>query len=617
MSSSIWTATDGEWLATSPPDARALDRSSLRVLAARVLTGVAVVTAVGRLLLLDSDLGDVARTIQMVSWPVILLLVLGLPLRSLPARRVLALGMTGFFAIPLLVGLTTPLLLQWAGDGNLGPAILVPVVEETLKAVPLLLVFRAEHRNPIRSLTALDLTLVGLAVGAGFTVHEDALWDRLLVGGVEGPFGWLAPYVVLFPVEVVGHTGWTLLVGAGLGLWLVHRRRVPYAWVAPVLGFTLAVVDHAAVNWRGDLDARAWVLDGALARWAGVAAIAAAVTSGLVVRHWAEQRDRVFPTVAPVDADWRGLPARWRYLRQRTGAHTLAYRRLAPGHEVAGLPASALVVAGSASLAGVTPDPSAADGVTPERTPTTTRGAGLLPLVGLVSFVGVAALWVLGPEPVPQQDPALAGTTDDARDLVTPTDDVVGPTDGPPGSPLPDTDAAFDRVAPIAVEYERQPSGRSEFLADDGVRAIFRDPSGVRYAGPGGTVYCVDGVSGQLQCQRVADNGVAPYGARLADVPEGEDETFELFGQRREVRFEERRIAGRDAACALSRLSVDGVEESSELCVDVELGVVLEMVVVAAPGSTFSSTGRTVAVDVRSPEPSDFEIEPEIAELLD
>lgn len=399
MSTSIWTVDDAGTLQGPPAAPQGRTTSDLLVMAGRAGLALAAVLFVVRVVRLDTDLGGVAATVVVHAWTLLLLAGAGLLLRSMPLRRILAMASIGFFVVaPLVAVLVDATRLVLPSSGDLQVAGVVPVVEEVCKFLPLLVLARAGARDQLRTPTAFDLLLAGLAVGAGFAVHEDALWDRVLVSGVEfgGIGSWLFPFVVRFPVFVVGHAGWTALAGAGLGLWLVHGQRSRLWLAAPVAGLGLAVLDHAAVNVDGGLVLQLATGGGVLAYRALFLAVLAVVASGLWVRRWALARDGVFGDV-PWLRQGAHPPARWRYLRQRNGAWTLAYRRLAPGGERAAHPWAVLVLAAQARAAGAAVDPAAA--TAPPRPPAPVRRqdpaartrVGLV-LAGLVLLLVVTAV---------------------------------------------------------------------------------------------------------------------------------------------------------------------------------------------------------------------------------
>ena len=126
----------------------------------------------------------------------------------------------------------------------LGAPLAAPLVEETIKAVGVLLLFfllRTEFDN------ARDGFVYGALVGAGFTWVESALY--VAQGYVEhgdAPWGLqLGARYALF--GLAGHVLFSGLFGAFLGLARQTRRR-GLAWLAPPAGLALAFTAHALNN---------------------------------------------------------------------------------------------------------------------------------------------------------------------------------------------------------------------------------------------------------------------------------------------------------------------------------------------------------------------------------
>ncbi len=132
-----------------------------------------------------------------------------------------------------------------------------PVIEETIKAAPLvLLALRAG-----RSLRAIDLVLLGASTGLGFQLAEEWLWltkgiDPHLTS-IRGLVAWLPGQETnvtiqwgdrAFPLHIAGALVWTALAGVGIGL--ARTMRGPRIARILVALCTLAWVsfDHALVN---------------------------------------------------------------------------------------------------------------------------------------------------------------------------------------------------------------------------------------------------------------------------------------------------------------------------------------------------------------------------------
>ena len=135
-----------------------------------------------------------------------------------------------------------------------GPAITAPLVEETAKGIALVIAFLlsqvAARRFGAHAFEGLSDGLVyGAAVGMGFAFTEDVFYFYALANEAGVREGWelFQSRVDLFGLNMLGHSIYTGLFGAGLGAATVivrrHRRIL-----AAVGGFGAAVVTHALHN---------------------------------------------------------------------------------------------------------------------------------------------------------------------------------------------------------------------------------------------------------------------------------------------------------------------------------------------------------------------------------
>ena len=126
----------------------------------------------------------------------------------------------------------------------IGAPIAAPLVEETTKGLGLLLLFwlvRSEFDN-VR-----DGFVYGALIGAGFNWFESALYvQQSFVQFGDAPFGFqLGMRYAWF--GLAGHAMFSGILGASLGFARATRVRW-LAWIAPLVGFALAVVAHAWNN---------------------------------------------------------------------------------------------------------------------------------------------------------------------------------------------------------------------------------------------------------------------------------------------------------------------------------------------------------------------------------
>lgn len=169
--------------------------------------------------------------------------------RPRPCGALLAAFAWGVAAAVLVAAPVNDLLLDVAGDAlgtTRGPTVVAraaaPVVEELAKGagVALLVVLA-----PRLLRTARDGIVFGALVGLGFDLAENLHY--LTIAAVQGGFdGLLRGVWVRGILGGPKHAVFTASVGAGLGWGREHGGRA--RWLAPVLGATAAVLQHAAWN---------------------------------------------------------------------------------------------------------------------------------------------------------------------------------------------------------------------------------------------------------------------------------------------------------------------------------------------------------------------------------
>ena len=264
--------------------------------------------------------------------------------RTLGVRFVVAYFLTGFYGVIGLIRLVgVPL--DWVMDlqGDLSSVVVAPLLEETTKALPLVVLAVVSLRNRTRAPSAAGFALLGFAIGAGFGWYENSLDVGGSGAGGPGlnPLSWLWP-TAFFEGErvVVVHSGWTALVGAAIGIAFTRRHR-RILWLLPVVALGVAMIDHAAAN-NYVRDGSDWLWLPTLRGWLTVVLLIAAIAVALVldwqVLHDGDRRDRRFPR--PTVAQLTGIAsgpggthplACWTYLRARNGAHHLLAQRSALG----------------------------------------------------------------------------------------------------------------------------------------------------------------------------------------------------------------------------------------------------------------------------------------------
>lgn len=214
--------------------------------------------------LADGDWDRLRTSAVHQAWLPVLLALVSVGVRSRTSYHVLAAALGGFltsFWIAFALGERSE---DWLGaDDPWHLVVSTPAIEEIAKVVPLLLVAWSWRRRQTRP-GIFDLGLLGVAVGAGFAWHEDAVWGRLSSSGTDGTLGFVAPSFHTDTGFVIGHAGWTGIVGLAVGV--AMNRRLLVAWLLPVLSLVLVGTDHGW--WNGlsvsDEEYRWLLADGAV-----------------------------------------------------------------------------------------------------------------------------------------------------------------------------------------------------------------------------------------------------------------------------------------------------------------------------------------------------------------
>ena len=162
------------------------------------------------------------------------LAILTYSVRTIGSREIARFWLMGFFPVALVAYLLTEFTESLLGTDNFQTGVVVPLVEESIKYLPLILLttlLRPRHRHGTLS----DFLVLGFMIGAGFSFLEDALYVRVAASGFDdGLLGSLFPTFLSTGQYTVTHAGWTALAGVGVGLISLHRHRA--AAVAAGLG---------------------------------------------------------------------------------------------------------------------------------------------------------------------------------------------------------------------------------------------------------------------------------------------------------------------------------------------------------------------------------------------
>jgi len=263
--------------------------------------------------------------------------------RTVTLRTVVSFWLLGFFGVVQIVRVVgAPIGAALGGvESALFHVVLVPLLEELAKMLPLALFLAVGSRNRSRQPGITELAILGFAVGAGFGFFENSIGTGVGASGWSGSFANL-----LFPTFVSGagativvHSGWTAIEGLGLGaFWMLRSRR--WSWILPAAALALATVDHARVNWvtRGNFFLNDLLGQGHIPVLVLFVGLVVAFLAEDRILQGSDGRERYFhrPGVADLRRAWgeSGFSARVRrllavvvYLRSLNGAHYLMWQR--------------------------------------------------------------------------------------------------------------------------------------------------------------------------------------------------------------------------------------------------------------------------------------------------
>jgi RsiW-degrading membrane proteinase PrsW (M82 family) len=175
--------------------------------------------------------------------------------RTLGWRAFLGTGLMGFLAVPAIAALIgRPVVSHLGTNSGLASAGWAPLTEETLKALPVLLIAVLAARRRASRPSAADLLLLGLWSGAGFALFENAVYGR---GGVNWSAAPLASLLIPSGTTtalhgrpgmlVSGHMLHTGLLALGIAITLLYKGIRFARWALPA-AFLVAVAEHSAVN---------------------------------------------------------------------------------------------------------------------------------------------------------------------------------------------------------------------------------------------------------------------------------------------------------------------------------------------------------------------------------
>ena len=245
------------WAARSASAAR---RAQVLNLVSWVGLGVSLVTIIAMLPHLTRAGGSdkFVSSLFANAWPILLLTLGAGAVRTMTWRPLLGAGLAGFLAIPALGRMVGDPAVERYGTRIRVVGGWIPLTEELLKALPIVLVVWLAARRKDARPSAADIVLLGMWVGAGYGVYEDALFGRGDADFSAAPvLSLLLPVMVKVPGSDTaagvtflssGHLVFTAVFALGLAVTVLYRRRFRLAWLAAPVGLALAIGVHGAGN---------------------------------------------------------------------------------------------------------------------------------------------------------------------------------------------------------------------------------------------------------------------------------------------------------------------------------------------------------------------------------
>jgi len=242
------------WAAKSASDKRrahVMNLVSWIGLAVSAITILALLPRLTKLGGMDKFIADLFAN----GWTIVVLTLAAGSVRTLTWRAFVGTGLLGFLGVTALARLIDqPVIDHWNGRlrANSG---LVPLTEELLKALPVVLVVWLAARRKSTRPSAADIVLLAMWSGMGFALYEDTLYGR-----GRATFGDAPLVSLLFPsvhkgrmfdgttLIFGGHLVWTGLIGLGLAIGVLYGRRFRFAWLAIPAAVLVALGEHGTGN---------------------------------------------------------------------------------------------------------------------------------------------------------------------------------------------------------------------------------------------------------------------------------------------------------------------------------------------------------------------------------
>jgi RsiW-degrading membrane proteinase PrsW (M82 family) len=126
----------------------------------------------------------------------------------------------------------------------------IPLMEESLKLAPVVFFLWRQRGSGRWTTGASDVMLMGAASGGGFGLVEEAYFH--LHYGPTRAVDWFQLTRINGPTLTLGHSTWSALAGATLGLALLWRPRKPLNYLLAGSGLLWSVIDHSHHNYGID-----------------------------------------------------------------------------------------------------------------------------------------------------------------------------------------------------------------------------------------------------------------------------------------------------------------------------------------------------------------------------
>jgi RsiW-degrading membrane proteinase PrsW (M82 family) len=204
----------------------------------------------------------------------------------------------------------------------------VPILEESLKLLPVLFYLWRGRKKNTWAMGMTDVMLLATACGAGFSLLEDA---HILAHGNVNRLAWLPTTNILGAHMIASHAIWTGLAGATIGLALLLRSRGIIALPIAASGYCWAILDHTQNNYRINMHnffgtaLGGVTADGWMSVYLFVIAGMVAIAFDLYIIHGTLEK---FPLKLALTGGLEGLWSAWRFVNNKRACAFLAYQYL-------------------------------------------------------------------------------------------------------------------------------------------------------------------------------------------------------------------------------------------------------------------------------------------------